>query len=161
LCSWLLENEIETVALESTGSYFKSLLVLLQANGLNPLLVNGKFTKNVKGKKTDIMDCQWIQKLHSLGLLECGFIPDIFTETLRQSCRHRIFLIADDSSYINKMQKALRITNIRLDSALADIVGTSGTAIIEAILNGERDPQKFASLTSDRVKKARQKSLWL
>jgi len=84
LCSWLLENEIKTVALESTGSYFKPLLVLLQANGLNPLLVNGKFTKNVKGKKTDIMDCQWIQKKHSLGILEGSFIPDLFTETLRQ-----------------------------------------------------------------------------
>jgi len=156
LCDWLIENQIQTVALESTGSYFKPLLVLLQANGLNPILVNGKYTKNVKGKKTDIMDCQWIQKLHSLGMLEGSFIPDLFTETLRQYSRHRTSLIADASSYINKMQKALRMTNIRLDSALADIVGTSGTAIIESILKGERDPQKLASLTSTRVKKSKE-----
>jgi len=156
LCDWLINNQVKTVALESTGSYFRPLLVLLQANGLNPLLVNGKYTKNVKGKKTDMMDCQWIQKLHSLGMLEGSFIPDLFTETLRQYCRHRSSLVADASGYINKMQKALRMTNIRLDSALADIVGTSGTVIIEAILKGERDPQKLASLTSGRVKKSKE-----
>ena len=156
LCDWLMHNHITTVALESTGSYFKPLLVLLQANGLNPILVNGKYTKNVKGKKTDVMDCQWIQKLHSLGMLEGSFIPDLFTETLRQYCRHRSSLIVDASSYINKMQKALRMTNIRLDSALRDMVGPSGKAIIEAILKGERDPKTLAYLTNSRVKKSKE-----
>lgn len=156
LCDWLKDNQIKTVALESTGSYFRPLLILLQANGLNPILVNGKYTKNVKGKKTDVMDCQWIQKLHSMGMLEGSFIPDLFTETLRQYCRHRCSLIEDAAGYISKMQKALRMTNIRLDSALTDILGVSGIAIIKAILKGERNPETLASLADFRVKKSKE-----
>lgn len=155
LCDWLKSNHITTVALESTGSYFKPLFILLQTNGLNPILVNGKFTKNVKGKKTDVLDCQWIQKLQSMGMLEGSFIPDLYTETLRQYCRHRSSLILGSSGYINKIQTSLRITNVRLDSALADIVGLSGKAIIEAILEGERNLQKLASLEYNRVKKSK------
>jgi len=156
LCGWLKSVSVQTVALESTGSYWRSLFVLLQAYGLNPILVNGKYTKNVKGKKTDVLDCQWIQKLHTLGLLEGSFIPDLFTETLRQYCRHRHSLIEDASGYISKMQKALRLTNIRLDIALADITGVSGKAILEAIIAGERDPEKLASLVNGNVKKSHQ-----
>jgi transposase len=156
LCRWLKGNEIDTVALESTGSYWKSLFVLLQDYQLNPILVNGKFTKNVKGKKTDVLDCQWIQKLHTLGLLEGSFIPDLFTESIRQYSRHRQTLIENAAGYIKKMQKALRMTNIRLDIALNDIMGASGRAIINAILNGEREPEKLAALVHVGVKKSRE-----
>lgn len=156
LCSWLQENSITTVALESTGSYWRSLFVMLQDYGLNPILVNGKFTRNVKGRKTDIQDCQWIQKLHMLGLLEGSFLPDLFTESLRQYCRHRQTLLEDASGYIKKMQKALRLTNIRLDVALRDVTGSSGKAIIEAIIAGERDPEKLAALAHFNVKKSRE-----
>jgi len=156
LCKWLVDMQITTVALESTGSYWRSLFVLLQYYDLNPILVNGKFTKNVKGKKTDVLDCQWIQKLHTLGLLEGSFLPDLFTETLRQYCRHRQSLLEDSSSYIKKMQKALRLTNIRLDVVLRDITGVSGKAIIEAILAGERDPCRLSQLTHWNVKKSQE-----
>ena len=155
LCAWLKSQSINKVALESTGSYWQPLFILLQAYELNPILVNGKFTKNVRGRKTDVLDCQWIQKLHTLGLLEGSFIPDLFTETLRQYCRHRQSLLENAASYISRMQKALRLTNIRLDSALRDIMGVSGKAIIEAIIGGERDPEVLASLTNYRVKKSK------
>lgn len=126
---------------------------LLQDYGLAPILVNGKFTKNVQGRKTDVLDCQWIQRLHTLGLLEGSFIPDEATEKLRQYCRHRLTLLQNATDYIQKMQKALRLTNIRLDVAVSDITARSGTRIIEAILRGERDPHVLASLAEGRVRK--------
>lgn len=156
LCRWLKEKSVDTVALESTGSYWQSLFVMLQDYGLNPILVNGKFTRNVKGRKADVLDCQWIQKLHMLGLLEGSFIPDIFTERLRQYCRHRQTLLEDAAGYIKKMQKALRLTNIRLDVVLRDVTGVSGKAMIEAILNGEREPEKLAALAHFNVRKSRE-----
>ena len=102
------------------------------------------------------MDCQWIQRLHSLGLLEGSFIPDNDTEKLKHLCRHRQTLIEDAASYIPKMQKALRQTNIRLDNALNDITGKSGKAIIEAIIEGHRDPNYLASLVDYRVRKSKE-----
>jgi len=156
LCTWLKEKGVTTVALESTGSYWQSLFILLQDYQLNPILVNGKFTKNVKGRKTDVQDCQWIQKLHTLGLLEGSFIPNVFTETLRQYCRHRQSLLEDAAGYISKMQKALRLTNIRLDIALRDVTGVSGKAMIEAILKGERNPETLAALAHFNVRKSKE-----
>jgi len=156
LCNWLKSVSVTTVALESTGSYWRPLFLLLQAYELNPVLVNGKYTKNVKGKKTDVLDCQWIQKLHTMGMLEGSFIPDLFTETLRQYCRHRRSLVEDAAAYVNRMQKALLLTNIRLDKALTDITGRSGRNIIEAIIAGERDPETLASLVRGGVKKSRE-----
>ena len=152
-CRWLKEKDITTVAMESTGNYWVALFTLLQSYGFEVILVNGKFTKNVKGKKTDVLDCQWIQKLHSLGMLEGSFIPDNDTQQLRQLCRHRQSMLEDGASYIKKMQKSLRQTNIRLDNALNDITGVSGKAIIEAIISGHRDPKYLASLVKFRTKK--------
>jgi transposase len=152
LCKHLVSNGITETALESTGSYWQSLFVLLQQYNLNPILVNGKFTKNVKGRKTDVQDCQWIQKLHTMGMLEGSFIPDLFTETVRQYYRHRQCLVESAASYINKMQKALRLINIRLDAVLKDVMGKSGKDIIEAILKGERNPVVLASLAQKSVK---------
>lgn len=156
MCRWLKENHIATVALESTGSYWKPLFILLQDYELNPILVNGRFTKNVKGRKTDVLDCQWIQRLHTLGLLEGSFIPDVATEKLREYCRHRQSLIQNAGDYINKMQKALRLTNIRLDVVVSDVTGKSGSEIIQAILNGERDPKVLASIADGRIRKSQQ-----
>ena len=152
LCRHLKDQGITETALESTGSYWQPLFVMLQQYGLNPILVNGKFTKNVKGRKTDVQDCQWIQKLHTMGMLEGSFIPDLFTETVRQYYRHRQCLVESASSYINKMQKALRLTNIRLDAVLKDVMGRSGSDIIGAILDGERNPAVLASLAQKTVK---------
>ena len=152
LCQHLVNKGVTTTALESTGSYWQPLFVLLQQYNLNPILVNGKFTKNVKGRKTDVQDCQWIQKLHTVGMLEGSFIPDLFTETVRQYHRHRQFLVESGASYINKMQKALRLINIRLDAVLRDVMGRSGKDIIEAILKGERNVKVLASLVQSTVK---------
>ena len=156
LCLWLKQNQITTVALESTGSYWKSLFILLEDYGLHPILVNGKYTKNVKGKKTDVLDCQWIQRLHTLGLLEGSFLPDVDTEKMRTYSRHRQGLVQNAADYIKKMQKALRLTNIRLDVVVSDITGKSGMLIIEAILKGERNPQVLASLADERIRKSQQ-----
>ena len=152
LCKHLVSNGVTTTALESTGSYWQPLFVLLQQYNLHPILVNGKFTKNVKGRKTDVSDCQWIQKLHTVGMLEGSFIPDLFTETVRQYHRHRQCLVESGASYINKMQKALRLINIRLDAVLRDVMGRSGKDIIEAILKGERNVKVLASLVQSTVK---------
>ena len=152
LCKYLHQHGITTVALESTGSYWQPLFVLLQQYQLNPILVNGKYTKNVSGRKTDVQDCQHIQKMHSLGMLEGSFIPDLFTETVRQYYRHRQTLVESAARYINKMQKALRMTNIRLDAVLRDIMGRSGKDIVEAILAGERTPRALALLVQPSLK---------
>lgn len=156
ICKHLVEAGRTTVAIESTGSYWQPLFVLLQQYNLDPILVNGKFTKNVKGHKTDVKDSQWIQKLHTMGMLEGSFIPDLFTEKVRQYYRHRQTLVDNGASYINKMQKALRLINIRLDSVLRDVMGRSGKDIIEAILKGERDAKVLASLAQPSVKKTKE-----
>lgn len=156
LAKWLVAMEIVTVAMESTGSYWQQLFTILQEHGLEVILVNGRFTKNVKGKKTDVKDCQWIQKLHSLGLLQGSFLPDNDVETLRIYTRHRRNLIENAADYIRRMQKALRLMNIRLDSVLNDVTGKSGRAIIDGILEGERNPKKLANLADWRVKKSQE-----
>lgn len=151
MAQWLKSEGITTVAMESTGDYWRSLYIILQDYGLEVVLVNGKYTKNVKGKKTDIQDCQWIQKLHSMGLLEGSFLPDNFTESVRQVSRHRKNLIENASVYVTTMQKALRQMNLRLDNVLRDVTGQSGQLIIKAILAGERNPEALASLASYKV----------
>lgn len=156
LCRWLKSEEVTTVALESTGSYWQNLFILLQDYGLEPILVSGKFTKNVQGKKTDVLDCQWIQRLHCLGLLPNSYQPSNDTEKLRQYSRHRQGLIENASDYIKKMQKALRLMNIRLDIAISDVTGKSGKAMIEAIIGGEKDPSVLASLANYRVRKSKE-----
>jgi transposase len=105
IAQWLRESGIKTVAMESTGTYWQSLYAVLMAEGFQVILCNGKFTKNIKGKKTDIQDCQWIQKLHSIGLLSGSFLPDEATEQLRTFCRHRSNLLASAASASKKMQK--------------------------------------------------------
>ena len=156
ISQWLRENDITTIAMESTGSYWRGLFKHLQDEGFEVILVNGKHTRNVKGRKTDVIDCQWIQRLHSLGLLSGSFLPDTFTETLRQYVRQREHLVEQSATYIKKMQQSLRQMNIRLDVAIRDIVGDSGRAIVQAILQGQRDPFLLASLVNYRVKKSKQ-----
>lgn len=156
LCQWLKAAGIQTVALESTGTYWQNLFLLLQDYALNPILVNGRFTKNVQGKKTDVQDCQWIQKMHTMGLLPNSFQPDNFTEELRQYTRHRQYLIQAGADYIKIMQKALRMMNIRLDIAISDVTGTSGKAIIQAIIAGQTDPKELVKLANYRIRKSKE-----
>ncbi|MDQ2720618.1 MAG: IS110 family transposase [Bacteroidota bacterium] len=147
---------VTTIAMESTGSYWQTLFNSLQAAGFEVLLVNGNQTKNVKGRKTDVIDCIWIQKLHSLGLLSGSFLLSNVVQELRTYYYHRQHLIEQTSMYINKMQKSLRLMNIRLDIAIRDIAGKSGLSIVEAILSGDRDAIHLASLVDIRVKKTQQ-----
>lgn len=146
IAQWLLEHKVITVAMESTGTYWQSLFMVLQQAGLQVILCNGKFTKNIKGKKTDVQDCQWIQKLHTIGLLSGSFLPDEATEQLRTYCRHRSNLIDTAADTTRKMQKYLRLLNLRLDVVVRDVVGLTGLAIIDAICKGEANAQKLASL---------------
>jgi len=154
LITFLTTHQIKTIAMESTGNYWQTLFTSLQVAGFDVILVCGNQTKNVKGRKTDVQDCQWIQKLHSLGLLSNSFLPSEFVAQLRIYSRQRQKYIRVQSRLINQMQRDLRLMNIRLEIALRDITGKSGTAIIEAILKGERDAKQLASLVDYRVKKS-------
>jgi len=156
IANWLKENEIETVAMESTGTYWQSLFDVLQAEGLSVILCNGKFTKNIKGKKSDVQDCQWIQKLHTMGLLSGSFLPDEATEQLRTYCRHRANLLDQAADTTRKMQKYLRLLNLRLDVVVNDITGLTGMKIIDSICKGEVNSKKLASLRNGNCKKSEQ-----
>lgn len=155
IVSYLKENKITTVAMESTGNYWQTLFFKLQESGFEVILVSGHQTKNLRAK-TDVKDAQWIQKLHSLGLLRGCFLPDEQTNRLRIIHRHRSSLIEESSKMVNKMQKALRLMNLRLDVVLSDITGKSGMAIINAIVElGVRDGASLSKLADRRVKKSK------
>jgi len=141
LCLWLLSYGITSVAMESTGDYWQNLYAELMKHGIEVVLCNGKFTKHAKGKKTDVKDCQYIQKLHALGLLTSSFLPDETTEKLRTYCRQRNNLIASASGASRKMQKYLKFLNFRLDVVVKDVCGLTGLAIIEDICKGNLDPE--------------------
>src|SRR6478752_336389 len=154
IVQWLTANNVKTVAMESTGTYWQSLFAVLQNAGLQVILCNGKFTKNIKGKKTDVQDCQWIQKLHTIGLLSGSFLPDEATEQLRTYCRHRTNLLDNAADTTRKIQKYLRLLNLRLDVVVKDVVGLTGLLIIEAICKGETNAAVLASLRHGNCKKS-------
>ena len=144
ICLHLKEHEITSVAMESTGNYWQNLYVELIKRGFDVTLANGKFTKNIKGKKTDVKDARWIQKLHSIGLLTSSFLPDETTEKLRTYCRQRQNMLALAAEASHKMQKYLKILNFRLDVVVNDICGLTGMAIITDICKGNLDPESLA-----------------
>ncbi len=139
---------------ESTGVYWLPLYEILSAAGLDVKLVNVRQVKNVPGRKTDVLDCQWIQLLHSYGLLEGVFQPDQAIMPLRAYTRHRENWTRYAGQHIQHMQKALRLMNLNLDAVVTDITGTTGTAIIQAILKGERNAQVLAGFRDGRCKKS-------
>ena len=144
LTQYLVKNGITTVAIESTGDYWQNLYTELMRNDLDVYLVNGKFTKTMNKKKTDVIDCQWIQKLHSLGLLPRCFLPDQATEKFRTLCRHRGNLITAKASCTKRMQKYFKLLNYRLDIVVKDITGLTGLKIISEICKGNTEPQELA-----------------
>ncbi len=155
LAKWLKEHGATTVAMEATGVFWLPVVGILRAQGLEVLLVNAREVRSVKGRpKTDPEDCQWIRRLHACGLLRGSFIPDAETEILKSLWRHRLNMEEEDARAIQRMQKSFQIMNIRLDIAVTNIVGETGTRIIEAILAGERDPHKLAKLRDPRVAKS-------
>jgi transposase len=151
LANWLKQCGIETVAMESTGVFWIPLFQILEDRGFRVCLVNARHVKNVPGRKTDVADCQWLQHLHSVGLLRASHRPPQSICALRSLWRHRESLVQLATVHIQHMQKALDQMNIQLHHVISDITGTTGLAIVEAILAGERDPRKLACLRDPRI----------
>lgn len=156
IATWLKGCGVTTVAMESTGVYWKQLYLVLVEQGFEVALVNAHHVKNVSGKKTDEEDAMWIQKLHSCGLLRSSFLPDDATESLRSLVRHRKRLLEDGSKYVLRMQKALELMNIKLHGVISDLMGKTGKAIVRAILGGERKAENFLQYIDPRIKAERE-----
>lgn len=156
ICTHLKQHEVTSVAMESTGNYWQNLYVELIKHGFEVTLANGKFTKNIKGKKTDVKDARWIQKLHSIGLLTSSFLPDETTEKLRTYCRQRQNMLDLAAEASHKMQKYLKILNFRLDVVVNDICGLTGMAIITDICKGNLDPEKLAEHRHGNCRKSKE-----
>lgn len=145
LADWLTVCDIETVAMESTGVYWIPIYEILESRGFEVYLVNARHIKNVSGRKSDVLDCQWIQQLHTYGLLQPSFRPPEQICAIRSLVRHRDMLIKYRSAHIQHMQKALTLMNVRLTNVLSDITGVTGMKIIRSIMAGERNPDVLAS----------------
>lgn len=152
MAAWLIECGITIVALESTGVYWIPVFEVLEAHGLEVLLVNARGIKNVSGRKSDVLDCQWLQQLLSFGLLSGAFRPPADVCALRTVARQRDTLIEEQARCIQRMQKALTEMNLQLTNVISDITGETGLAIIRAIVAGERDPQALAKLRNYRIR---------
>jgi transposase len=152
LANWLKECQVETVAMESTGVYWIPLFQILETQGFEVKLVNAHHVKTVPGRKSDVLDCQWLQQLHSYGLLSGSFRPDDQICVLRSYIRQRDTLIKSASTHVQRMQKALTQMNLQLHRVISDITGITGMAIIRAIVAGERNPQVLAALKNPRIK---------
>jgi transposase len=150
LADWLTACRIDTVAMEATGVYWIPVYEILEAKGFQLFVVNARHIKNVPGRKSDVQDCQWIQYLHSVGLLSRSFRPDAEMATLRAYLRQRASLLDARAADIQHMQKALQQMNVQLPQVLSDITGSTGLAIIRAIVAGDRDPQHLARLRDRR-----------
>ena len=151
LAEWLKQCRIQTVAMESTGVYWIPLFQILEERGFEVCLVNARHVKNVPGRRTDVSDCQWLQFLHSVGLLRASYRPEQEVCAVRSLLRHRESLVQMAATHVNRMQKALDQMNLQLHHVISDIVGQTGLAIVDAILAGQRDPQKLAKLRNQRI----------
>ena len=156
LADWLMTCSIKTVAMESTGVYWIALFQILESRGLEVCLVNARHIKGVPGRKTDVQDCQWLQYLHTVGLLRGSFRPAQAVCAVRSILRHRDNQLKSASRQVLLMQKALTQMNLQLHNVISDITGFSGLAIIDAILRGEREPSKLSCLCDARIKASRQ-----
>jgi transposase len=152
LADWLERCGVDTVAMESTGVYWIPLYELLERRGFTVLLVNARHVKNVSGRKSDVLDCQWLQQLHSFGLLSGAFRPAERVCELRSITRQRAMLLKAQARQVQHMQKALTQMNIQLANVLADVAGVTGQKIVRAIVAGERDTQTLAAYRDVRVK---------
>lgn len=151
IADWLAECGVDVVAMESTGVYWIALHEVLEARGFSVHLVNARHVKNVSGRKSDVIDCQWLQQLMSFGLLAGAFRPADQICALRALSRQRDSLIQEQARQVQRMQKALTQMNIQLATVLSDVVGQTGLAIIRSIVAGERDPKQLAKHRNYRV----------
>jgi transposase len=152
MADWLLACGVDTVALESTGVYWIPVYEVLEQRGLKVWLVDARQMKYVPGRKSDVQDCQWLQKLMSLGFLRAAWRPVGEVCVVRAVARQREVLIVEQASWVQRMQKALVQMNIQLTEVLTDVMGATGQAIIRAIVAGERDPKTLARHRNGRVK---------
>jgi transposase len=152
LAEWLKECRVKTVAMESTGVYWIPLFQILEDLGYEVCLVNARHVKNVPGRRTDVSDCQWLQFLHSVGLLRASFRPEQEVCAVRSLLRHRESLVQMAATHVHHMQKALDQMNLQLHHVISDITGVTGLAIVDAILAGQRDPFTLARLRNERIK---------
>lgn len=154
IAKWLRSCGIETVAMEATGVYWIPLFEVLEQQGFDVNLINARHIKNVSGRKSDVLDCQWIQQLHTYGLLQASFRPTEPICVLRSLVRHRDMLLKYRASHIQHMQKALELMNVKLTHVITDITGVTGMTIIRAIIAGERCPATLAQFRDRRCKKS-------
>jgi transposase len=152
LSAWLTANNCTHVAMEATGVYWKPVWHILDDGEFELVLANAAHVKNVPGRKTDVNDAMWLAELLAHGLIRSSFVPDTQTQEMRSLLRTRKQLIREQSSHMLRVQKTLEDANIKLDSVLSDLMGQSGRAMIEALIAGETNPAKLASLANRRVR---------
>ena len=152
LADWLVRCKIDTVAMESTSVYWIPLFQILEARGIEVCLVNAHHVRHVPGRKSDVLDCQWLQYLHSVGLLKASFRPEQDVCAVRSLLRHRDGLVEMASTHVQHMQKALDQMNIQIHHVISDITGVTGLGIIDSIVAGKRDPKELAKLRDHRIK---------
>jgi len=154
LADWLRECGIDTVAMESTGIYWIPIYEILDERGFEVNLVNAHHLKNVPGRKSDVQDCQWVQQLHTFGLLRGSFHPDEQMRAVRAYTRQRAMLIEGRAQHIQHMQKALHLMNLKLTNVISDITGQTGLTIIRAIVAGQHDPHQLAKFRNPHCRKS-------
>jgi len=151
IADWLSACGVDVVAMESTGVYWIPLFELLESRGFKVLLVNARHVKNVSGRKSDVLDCQWLQQLMTYGLLSGAFRPEEQVCVLRSFMRQRTMLLKAQATHVQHMQKALTQMNIQLANVISDVVGETGQKILRAILAGERDGRVLAAMKNSRI----------
>lgn len=156
MAAWLAACEIDTVVMQATGVYWVALYQILEEHGFQVNVVNAQYTKTLPGRKTDVLECQWLQKLHTFGLLNNSFLPPDKIRVLRTYMRQREKLVTAASTAVQHMQKALTEMNLQLANVISDISGLTGMAILRAIVKGERDPAKLADLKHHRIQASSQ-----
>jgi len=156
LARWLVACRVTSVAMESTGVYWIPVAQILEPYGLDICLVNAHHVKNLPGRKSDVQDCQWLQELHSYGLLAASFRPADQICVLRSYWRQRARLVQSSATHIQHMQKALAQMNLQLHHVISDVTGVTGLRIIRALLAGERDPLQLAALRDFRIKASKE-----
>jgi transposase len=157
IANFLIKCKVNSVAMESTGVYWVPLYLILEDYGIEVYLVNAKHVKNVTGRKDDEEDAEWIQKLHSCGLLKRSFQPDNTIRTLRNLVRHRQNLLRSQSSHVNRMIKTMELMNIKLHTVISDILGKTGMSTLKAIIeDGVRDPEELSKFRDRRIKATKQ-----
>lgn len=158
ICGWLKDCGIDTAVMEATGIYWIPLFFKLKESGIDVILVNAHEVKNISEKKTDEADAEWRILLHTYGLLKANYQPENEARQVRNLARHRGNILRAAGKEVQHMQKAMEQMNIKLSNVLSDIVGKSGRAIIDAILNGERNPEVLAQLADGRCKRSKEES---